>query len=81
MSANDNYAVELGERVIAGLYEENTGLKYKRQHVVSGRAIDARFEASLKDVVICDFRNDYGWCKLDKGHEGSHTVIFLGKDD
>lgn len=71
----------LNEREISALVRENTGTPYKRMGYISDLAIEAHIEASLKTVVTCDFRNDYGWCKLDKGHAGSHTVIYLGKDD
>lgn len=71
----------LNEREVSALHRENTGLKSKRAGYISDLAIEARIEASLKPVINCDFRNKYGWCKLDKGHEGSHTVINLGDDD
>ncbi len=77
---NKNMNEELGERVIAALWEENSGVVYKRQHVVSERAIDARFLAAEKKVDLCPFVNRYGYCKLDAGHQGSHTVLFLGDD-
>ena len=81
MSQQNNYAVELGERVIAAMYEENAGLLYKRMGRISDRALEAKFLAAEKPFEVCDFRNSYGWCKLDKGHEGKHTVINLGSDD
>lgn len=77
---NKNDFEEIGERVIAAIYEENSGVKYKRQHVVAERAIEARFAAAEKPVNLCDFHNQFGYCKLDKGHLGSHTVIWLGED-
>lgn len=78
---NKNDLEEVGERAIAGLYEENTGIVYKRQHVIAGRAMDAKATAAEKFEPVCDFKNQWGWCKLDKGHQGSHTVINLGEDD
>lgn len=78
---DDNYSVELGNRVIAAMYEENNGIKYKRQHAVADRAMEALFSAAEKPVVLCEFSNKHGLCKLDKGHTGSHTVIDLGNDD
>lgn len=77
----NNFAVELGERVIAAMYEENNGNKYTRQHKIAERAFDARVAASTKPFEVCSFRNDYGWCKLESGHSGKHTVIFLGNDE
>lgn len=72
---------ELGERVLAALYEENHGLKSNRVHIIAERALDARIAANQKSFELCDFKNKYGWCKLEKYHQGSHTVIFLGEDD
>lgn len=72
---------ELGEREISALVRENTGNVYKRIGYISDLAVEAHIEASLKPVNRCDFQNKYGFCKLDKGHEGSHTTIFLGADD
>lgn len=80
-NGNANYAVELGERVIAAMYDENSGLLYKRMGRISDRALEARFLAAEKPFEICDFKNQYGLCKLDKGHKGSHTVINLGSDE
>lgn len=80
MSASDNYAVELGERVIASMYEENFGNKFIRQHRIAERALEAKMAASEKPIELCTFKNDYGWCKKDAGHSGSHTVIWLGAD-
>jgi hypothetical protein len=78
---NNRNNEELSDREISALLRENTGGAYKRAGYISDLAIEAHIEASLRPVETCDFRNDYGWCKLDKGHGGSHTVIFLGKDD
>lgn len=69
------------DREISALHRENFGPGYNRIAVIKDRCIDAKIEASLKITVNCDFKNNHGWCKLDAGHEGSHTVIFLGKDD
>jgi hypothetical protein len=77
----DNYAVELGDRVIAAMYEENHGMSHIRRHVVAERALDAIYAAAAKPLILCDFSNKYGLCKFEKGHEGSHTVINLGNDD
>lgn len=71
----------LNEREVSALHRENVGPAYNRIAVIKDRAIEAHIEASLKDTVTCDFHNDYGFCKLDSGHSGTHTVIFLGKDD
>lgn len=78
---NKNDVEEIGERVIAALYEENNGVKYKRQHIVEERALDAKFIAAVKVEPLCQFKNKYGWCKLPENHKGSHTVINLGWDD
>lgn len=75
------YAAELGERVLASLYQENSGNPYKRQGYIADLAMEARFQAAEKPFELCDFSNKYGLCKLDKGHAGSHTVVDLGKDD
>lgn len=72
---------ELSEREISALYRENVGPAYKRKGVIIDRAIEAHIEASLKPVQRCDFRNVYGYCKLDVGHDGTHTVINLGWDE
>lgn len=72
---------ELNEREISALHRENTGPQYSRIAVIKDRAVEAHIEASLKPVETCSFHNEYGWCKLDMGHSGSHTVIFLGRDD
>lgn len=34
-------AVELGERVLSALYEENSGNPYRRMNAIRGRALDA----------------------------------------
>jgi hypothetical protein len=78
---NKNAIDEFGERVCAAIYEENSGNVYRRQHIVQERAMDAKFIAAEKKVDVCVFVNKYGWCKLDAGHQGSHTVINLGEDD
>lgn len=78
---NSNYNADLGERVISALYRENTGPAYKRIGVIQDRVIEAQIEAALKPTETCDFHNKWGWCKLDKGHPGQHTVIYLGPDD
>lgn len=72
---------ELGEREIAAFHEENTGTPYKRQQRIAERALDAKLAALEKPFIICDFKNKYGLCKLEKGHDGTHTVINLGNDD
>lgn len=72
---------EFNEREITALYRENTGTPYARMAVIKDRVIEAHIEASLKPTETCDFHNQYGWCKFDKGHKGQHTVIFLGSDD
>lgn len=76
-----NYNVELGERVIAAMFQENTGPSYNRIAHIKDRAIDAQISAALVEVPVCDFRNKYGWCIKDKGHSGTHTVINLGNDE
>lgn len=76
-----NRMFDLGERVIAALHRENTGVSYKRQHYIAEIAFDALVTAAEKPVNLCAFKNKYGWCKLDAGHEGQHTVIWLGDDD
>lgn len=81
MNKNKNAIEEFGERVVAAIYEENTGVVYKRQHRISERAMDARFLAAEKKETMCSFKNKYGWCKLPEGHEDSHTVINLGWDE
>lgn len=78
---SNNWVTELGERVIAAMYEENSGLSYKKRHIIEERFFDAKIAAAMKEVPMCSFKNKYGWCKLDEGHEGQHTVIFLGPED
>ena len=78
---NSGGTYELGERVIAAFHQENTGATYKRQHYIAALAFDALVAAAEKPVQLCQFKNKYGWCKLEDGHGGQHTVIFLGKDD
>ena len=39
--------VELGDRVIAALYEENSGNIYHRMNIVRGRAFDALVDSVL----------------------------------
>jgi len=34
-------AIELGERVLSALYEENSGNPYHRMNTIRGRALDA----------------------------------------
>lgn len=80
-SGSNKILEELGERVIAALFEENTGTPYKRQQRIAERALDARIAAIGKPFTICQFSNKYGLCKLEAGHLGSHTVINLGNDD
>lgn len=69
------------DREISALHRENTGAPYNRLAIIKDRFMDAKIEASLRETPICTFKNNHGWCKLDAGHEGQHTVIFLGKDD
>lgn len=73
--------IELDERVISAMVQENTGNPYKRQHYISGIAFDAKAEAAMKPFDRCQFSNKYGLCKLEIGHPGSHTVISLGSDE
>lgn len=77
---NKNAIEEFGERVCAAIYEENSGNVYRRQHIIQERIIDARFIAAEKKVDLCQFKNQYGWCKLEIGHKGSHTVINMGDE-
>lgn len=72
---------EWTEREVSALHRENTGKYYERMAVIKDRVIDAQIEAALKPSQTCRFHNEWGWCKLDEYHEGSHTVIFLGRDD
>ena len=69
------------EREISAIYEENVGNPYIRAHRIAERAFEAKLRAAEKIEPLCPFRNKYGWCKLAEGHEGSHTVVFLGKED
>ena len=71
---------ELGERVISAIYQENHGNRYHRQGVIVDRWLDGLVAATTREIVMCDFRNQWGWCKFEKGHSGKHTVIYLGKD-
>lgn len=71
---------EFTEREIIALAQENNGNRYKRQHLISELAFDAMLTASQKVLPLCSFKNKHGWCKLEEGHGGSHTVINLGDD-
>lgn len=71
----------LNEREVSALHRENVGTPYQRIGVIKDRVFEAKMEAALKPVIRCDFRNKYGFCKLDKDHEGTHTVINLGWDE
>lgn len=71
----------LNEREVSALHRENVGPAYNRMAVIKDRVVEAQIEAALKPSETCGFHNDYGFCKLDAGHSGTHTVIFLGKDD
>lgn len=71
---------ELGERVVSHLYQENSGPDYRRLGYLKEIALEAMIEASLTPTEVCDFKNQWGWCLLEKGHEGSHTVVWLGED-
>jgi hypothetical protein len=72
---------EMSEREISALHQENTGPQHKRQAAISDRVLDAHIEAAMIPPVLCDFKNKWGWCLLEKGHEGSHNVVWLGDDD
>lgn len=69
------------DREISAIHRENSGPPYNRIAVIKDRFIEAHIEASLKPVPTCSFHNNHGWCKLDENHKGSHTVIYLGRDD
>lgn len=71
---------EFDDRVVAHLYHENHGPSYNRISWIKELCLEAKIRATEKPFEICTFKNDYGWCKLEVGHSGSHTVIFLGKD-
>lgn len=78
---NSGGVIELGERVVSAMYQENVGHFSKRQHYIAELAFDAKMQATQKPFELCDFKNKYGWCKLDALHEGSHTVVFMGPED
>lgn len=71
---------ELTEREISDIHRENTGPSYRRIAAIKDRVLEAHIEAALIPAPVCDFVNKYGHCKLDKGHSGTHTVIWLGGD-
>lgn len=70
----------LTEREISALHQENTGPSYKRIAVIVDRVLDAHIQEALAPLIMCYFKNQWGWCLLSKGHEGSHTVVWLGED-
>ncbi len=71
---------EMSEREISALHQENTGPPHKRQAAITDRILDAMIEEAMIPPVLCDFKNKWGWCLLPKGHEDSHTVVWLGED-
>lgn len=76
MSGSQNY--ELEEREICALVQENVGAPFKRLSYIKDRCIEARIEAALIPTDVCPFSNNFGFCKLNSGHKGTHTVIWLG---
>lgn len=76
MNLND----ELTEREISGIHQENFGPPFKRIASIVDRVLDAHIQAALKPIAICGFMNKFGICKIEEGHLGTHTVIFLGDD-
>lgn len=71
---------ELGERVIACMYDENRGNLYHRRNVIADRAFEAKFRAAEEETPVCRFSNKWGFCTLSEDHKGAHTVVFLGDD-
>lgn len=68
------------DREISAIHRENVGPAYNRMAVIKDRVLEAHIEAALISTPICDFVNEWGWCKLNKGHLGTHTTIYLGGD-
>lgn len=71
---------ELTEREIAAFHQENTGPPYKRLAAITDRVLFAHIEEALIPPILCDFKNKWGWCLMHKGHQGQHTVVWLGED-
>lgn len=75
-----NTFYEFTEREISAAHRENVGAPYRRAAYIADLAIDAQIEAALAPIEVCTFHNIHGWCKMTAGHEGKHTVIYLGAD-
>lgn len=63
------------DREISALHRENTGAPYSRVAVIKDRFIEAKIAAALVPTDVCKFNNEWGFCKLDAGHDGKNKAV------